>query len=42
MLDPAHGALLGLDIVDMGPLKAATDSDGVVFTDSDGAILLIR
>lgn len=37
-----YGAVVGLDIVDTGPLKAATDSDGAVFTDSDGAILLIK
>lgn len=37
-----YGAVLGLDMVDSGPLKAAVDSDGAVFTDADGAILLIK
>lgn len=37
-----YGAVLGVDAQDAGPLKAATDSDGVVFTDADGSILLIK
>lgn len=37
-----YGAVIGVDPKDAGPLKAATDSDGVVFTDADGSILLIK
>lgn len=36
-----YGALLGVEDRDLGPLGAATDSEGNVFTDADGSVLLI-
>lgn len=36
------GAVLGLDMVDRGPVCAWEDSDGTLLTDGDGAILLIH
>lgn len=37
-----YGAVLGLDVVDAGPLCAMEDSDGAVFEDGDGNIILIK
>ena len=37
-----YGAVLGLDVVDAGPLSAMEDSDGAVFEDGDGNIILIK
>ena len=37
-----YGAVLGLDVVDTGPLCAMEDSDGAVFEDGDGNIILIK
>ena len=37
-----YGAVLGLDVVDAGPLCAMEDSDGSVFEDGDGNIILIK
>lgn len=36
-----NGAIVALDIEDVGPLAAALDIDGAVFTDANGAVLLI-
>lgn len=36
------GAVYGLDVVDVGPFCAWEDSDGAVFEDGDGNILLIK
>lgn len=37
-----YGAVFGLDVKDCGPTCAMEDSDGKVFTDSDGKILLFK
>jgi hypothetical protein len=37
-----YGAILSLDLTDRGPLCAAVDSDGNVFTDSDGKIFVFN
>lgn len=36
------GGVYGLDVKDCGPTCAWEDSDGIVFEDSDGAVLLIK
>jgi hypothetical protein len=36
------GGVYGLDVKDCGPTCAWEDSDGKVFEDSDGAVLLIK
>ncbi len=36
------GAVYGIDVKDRGPIAAWQDSDGNVFTDSDGKILLVH
>lgn len=37
-----YGAVVGLDVKDVGPLCAFEDSDGAVFEDADGNIILIK
>lgn len=37
-----HGAVVGLDVIDTGPLCAIEDSDGAIFEDGDGNILIIQ
>ena len=37
-----YGAVLGVDVVDPGPLVPWKDADGKVFKDADGKVLLIR
>lgn len=37
-----YGALLGVEVRDLGPWCAALDADGAVLTDADGAVLLIK
>lgn len=36
------GNELGLDVTDKGGYKALTDSDGLVLTDTDGAVLIVQ
>ena len=36
------GGVYGLDVVDRGPLCAMEDSDGKLFEDSDGKVLLFK
>lgn len=38
----AYGGVVGLDVVDCGPTGAWEDSDGKVFEDSDGNVILIK
>ena len=38
----SYGAVIGLDVKDVGPLCAFEDSDGAVFEDADGNIILIK
>lgn len=37
-----YGGVIGLDAKDTGPLCAWEDSDGSVFEDGDGNIILIQ
>ncbi len=37
-----YGAVIGLDVKDTGPLCAFEDSDGSVFEDGDGNVILIK
>lgn len=37
-----YGAVVGLDVKDAGPLCAIEDSDGALFEDGDGNIILIK
>ncbi len=37
-----YGAVYGIDVKDCGPTCAMEDSDGKVFTDSDGKVLLFK
>lgn len=41
-MSASYGAVIGLDVKDVGPLCAFEDSDGTVFEDSDGNIILIK
>lgn len=41
-LSENYGAVLGLDVRDTGPLCAFEDSDGTVFEDGDGNVILIK
>jgi hypothetical protein len=36
------GGVYGLDVVDAGPMACWEDSDGAVFEDSDGILLLVK
>ncbi len=38
----SYGAVIGLDVKDVGPLCAFEDSDGAVFEDADGNVILIK
>ena len=37
-----YGAVIGLDVIDIGPVAAMEDGNGVVFEDGDGNVLLIH
>lgn len=41
-MSASYGAVIGLDVKDVGPLCAFEDSDGNVFEDSDGNVILIK
>lgn len=41
-MNERYGAVVGLDVKDVGPLCAVEDSDGAVFEDADGNIILIK
>ena len=42
-MDKNYGAVIGLDVKDRGYAGALTDaSDGAVFCDADGAVLIIH
>lgn len=41
-LSEEHGAVIGLEVKDTGPLCAWEDGDGAVFEDGDGNIILIK
>ena len=41
-MDARIGAVYGLDLKDVGPTAAWADSDGSVFVDGDGNIILIK
>lgn len=41
-MDENHGAVVGLDVLDTGPLCAMEDTDGALFEDADGNIILIK
>lgn len=41
-MSASYGAVIGLDVKDVGPLCAFEDSDGTVFEDSDGNVILIK
>ena len=41
-MSESYGAVVGLDVIDAGPLCAFEDSDGGVFEDGDGNIILIK
>ena len=37
-----YGGVYGVDVIDAGPTCAWEDSDGAVFEDGDGNIILIK
>lgn len=37
-----HGMVLGLDVVDAGPIGALEDSDGKLVEDADGSLILVQ
>lgn len=41
-MSESYGAVIGLDVKDTGPLCAFEDSDGALFEDGDGNIILIK
>jgi len=41
-LSQLYGAVLGLDVIDRGPWAAIEDTDGVVFEDGDGNVIIIH
>lgn len=41
-LSDSYGAVVALDVKDVGPLCAFEDSDGAVFEDADGNVILIK
>jgi len=41
-LSQIYGAVIGLDVIDIGPVAAMEDGNGVVFEDGDGNVLLIH
>ncbi|WP_289761699.1 hypothetical protein [Duncaniella muris] len=41
-MSASYGAVIGLDVKDVGPLCAFEDTDGVVFEDADGNVILIK
>lgn len=41
-MNNTHGAVVGLDVLDVGPACAMEDSDGTLFEDSDGNIIIIK
>jgi len=38
----SYGAVIGLDVKDVGPLCAFEDTDGAIFEDADGNVILIK
>lgn len=40
--DNTYGAVVGLDVIDVGPTCAMEDTDGALFEDADGNIILIK
>lgn len=41
-MSASYGAVVGLDVKDVGPLCAFEDTDGAVFEDADGNVILIK
>jgi hypothetical protein len=41
-ISTTYGCVLGVELLDRGPLAPWADSDGKVLVDSDGAILVIN
>lgn len=41
-MSASYGAVIGLDVKDVGPLCAFEDTDGAVFEDADGNVILIK
>ncbi|WP_290158711.1 hypothetical protein [uncultured Duncaniella sp.] len=41
-MSTSYGAVVGLDVKDVGPLCAFEDTDGAVFEDADGNVILIK
>lgn len=41
-MSTSYGAVIGLDVKDVGPLCAFEDTDGAVFEDADGNVILIK
>lgn len=41
-MSQTYGAVVGLDVIDLGPLAKMVDPSGNIYTDASGAILLIR
>lgn len=42
LMSDMYGGVYGLDVVDAGPTACWEDSDGAVFEDSDGILLLVK
>ena len=42
LMSDMYGGVYGLDVVDAGPTACWEDSDGAVFEDSDGIVLLVK
>lgn len=42
LMSDTYGGVYGLDVVDAGPTACWEDSDGAVFEDSDGILLLVK
>ena len=41
-MDSNYGAVIGLDVVDRGPICAAEDYSGTLFTDNDGKVFIMH
>lgn len=41
-MSTSYGAVIGLDVKDVGPLCAFEDTDGAIFEDADGNVILIK
>lgn len=42
LMSDAYGGVMGIDVIDTGPLTAWQDSDNSLFEDSDGNVILIK